>query len=243
MTGFRIVVPPGVARTSLAVTVGLLAALAWATLWLAGGFGLQLHNALPGSGGVWLFLGGWTVMTVAMMLPASLPVLVTFQSFAAARPDRGLLVGLAVAGYLVTWTGFGAAVYALYLLAFAWFGHGVHRLGGPVILLLAGAFQFSPLKYRCLDKCRSPLTVVISHWRGAGQRWHAFLLGMGHGLYCVGCCWALMLLMFVVHAGSLLWMLALAIYMAVEKNVSWGRRMSAPAGALLVATGLALLVV
>jgi len=107
---------------------------------------------------------------------------------------------------------------------------------------VAGAFQFSRLKYRCLDKCRTPLSFVIEHWRGRAQTWQAFLLGAHHGLYCVGCCWALMLLMFVVGAGSLGWMLLLAAAMAVEKNMPWGRRLSAPLGVALLAWA-ALLVV
>jgi predicted metal-binding membrane protein len=106
---------------------------------------------------------------------------------------------------------------------------------GAAIIAVAGAFQFSALKYRCLDKCRTPLSFVIEHWRGRSQAWHAFVLGAHHGLFCVGCCWALMLLMFAVGAGSLGWMLLLAAVMAVEKNLPWGRRLSTPLGVALLA--------
>ncbi len=111
------------------------------------------------------------------------------------------------------------------------------QAGTGLTLLLAGAFQFTPLKYRCLEKCRSPLSFVIEHWQGRRQRWQAFRLGIDHGLFCVGCCWALMLLMFTVAVGSLGWMLALAAIMALEKNVRWGRRLGPVVGLALVAWG------
>src|SRR5205085_364555 len=94
---------------------------------------------------------------------------------------------------------------------------------------------FSSLKYRCLDKCQTPLSFVITHWRGRAPRWQAFRLGAAHGLFCVGCCWALMLLMFAFGMGSLGWMLLLAAVMAIEKNLPWGRRLSAPLGIALLA--------
>jgi predicted metal-binding membrane protein len=104
------------------------------------------------------------------------------------------------------------------------------RRSRPALLLVAGAFQFSAMKYRCLDKCRSPLSFVTSRWRGSRERWHSFTLGVEHGAFCVGCCWALMLLMFVTGTASLLWMVALGGVMAVEKNAPWGRRLSTPLG-------------
>jgi predicted metal-binding membrane protein len=108
--------------------------------------------------------------------------------------------------------------------------------------LLGGAFQFSPLKHACLKKCRSPFSFVIEHWRGRRERWQALSLCIGHGIFCVGCCWALMLLMFAVGAGNLIWMLILALLMAVEKNIRWGRRLSAPIGTALLVWGAVLMV-
>ncbi|HYB54621.1 MAG TPA: DUF2182 domain-containing protein, partial [Alphaproteobacteria bacterium] len=113
---------------------------------------------------------------------------------------------------------------------------------GVGLLALAGLFQFSALKYRCLDKCRTPLSFVIAHWRGKAEARRALLLGLRHGMFCVGCCWAIMLLMFVVGTGSIGWMLALGAVMAVEKNMTWGRRLSAPLGAALLTTAAAILV-
>ncbi len=121
-----------------------------------------------------------------------------------------------------------------YLVVNAW-------IFGAAVLLVAGAFQFSSLKYRCLDKCRAPLSFLSQHWRGTGQSTQAFLLGAHHGLFCVGCCWALMLLMFAVGAGNVGWMLGLGAVMAIEKNMRWGRRLSTPVGLGLLAWGLAII--
>ena len=106
---------------------------------------------------------------------------------------------------------------------------------GAVVLSLAGAFQFSSLKYHCLDKCRTPLGFIMSHWHGPRPRHDAFSLGLAHGAWCVGCCWAIMLLMFVVGVGNVGWMLALGSLMAIEKNAAWGRRTSQPLGFGLLA--------
>jgi predicted metal-binding membrane protein len=237
------------------VSVGLLTAGAWLALWLAEDSASAIlhhhhhlgHLGKPSALFVLIFIAGWTVMTVAMMLPTSLPILTAFQTMARERADRAFLLALVIAGYLLTWALFGGVVYLAYLLLqwlmtssvwlqpYAW-------AGAPSLLLLAGAFQFSSLKYRCLEKCRSPLTFVLEHWQGRQQRWQAFRLGVDHGVFCVGCCWALMLLMFVVGVGSsVAWMFVLAVVMGVEKNVSWGRRMSAPVGVILISWGVVLL--
>ena len=99
------------------------------------------------------------------------------------------------------------------------------------------------LKYRCLDRCRSPLSFIMEHWRGERDQAQAFHLGVHHGIFCGGCCWPLMLLMFAIGAGSLGWMLILGSVMAGEKNMPWGRKLSAPVGALLVGWGFSLVLV
>ncbi len=111
---------------------------------------------------------------------------------------------------------------------------------GAGLFMLAGAFQFSALKYACLDKCRSPLGFLLSHWHGKSEVAEALNIGWRHGVFCVGCCWALMLLMFAVGTASLAWMLMLAVIMAVEKNVSWGRRLGRPLGVVLLGVGVGL---
>jgi predicted metal-binding membrane protein len=189
-----------------------------------------------------LYVAGWTLMTIAMMLPTTLPLIGIFRRMTRERSDRMRLVVLLISGYLAVWLGFGVAAHA--------FDLGLHRLfdmspwlqsnpwvfgAGP--LLLAGAFQFTALKYRCLDKCRAPLSFVVQHWRGGDTRAQAFKLGAHHGLFCVGCCWALMFLMFAVGTGSVGWMLLIGAVMAIEKNSPWGRKLSAPLGIALLTWG------
>jgi predicted metal-binding membrane protein len=192
--------------------------------------------------GITLYVAGWTLMTVAMMLPTILPLLEIFRRLVAQRPERAQLVALVVIGYLGVWAGFGVVAHfadwvlhevverSSWLEANAW-------VIGVGTLLVAGSFQFSRLKYRCLDKCRAPLSFVMEHWRGRHDRRNALVLGIHHGIFCVGCCWALMLLMFGVGVGNVGWMLGLGAVMAIEKNLPWGRKLSAPVGAALLACG------
>jgi predicted metal-binding membrane protein len=110
---------------------------------------------------------------------------------------------------------------------------------GAATLGAAGVYQFTPLKYKCLDKCRSPLSFITERWHGRNESRQSFVLGVHHGLFCVGCCWSLMILMFALGVGNLGWMLLLGVVMTVEKNMPWGRRLSAPLGlGLLFAGGL-----
>jgi predicted metal-binding membrane protein len=194
---------------------------------------------------VTLFVAGWTLMTAAMMLPTSLPLVATFRAIVRSRVDRARLVTLLIVGYLAVWTLFAVFAHAGDLSVHrvvdhvGWL-HANTWVIGAGTFVLAGLYQFTPLKYHCLDKCRSPMTFVMSHWRGRDEQRRAFWLGMHHGLFCLGCCWSLMLLMFVVGIGNIGWMLVLGAVMAVEKNMPWGRRLSAPLGVALVAIGLVL---
>jgi predicted metal-binding membrane protein len=113
---------------------------------------------------------------------------------------------------------------------------------GSAIFLLAGVYQFTPWKYACLDKCRSPMSFLVQHWGGKRAGADALRLGFHHGAYCVGCCWSLMLLMFAVATGGLGWMLLLGIVMAAEKNLPWGRRLSAPLGVVLIVASVGIAV-
>lgn len=214
-------------RAFAALLVGLIA-LAWWTLWVGESAGWGHHALHAGHASPTLFIGAWTLMTVAMMLPTSVPLLLMFHRMKGGRPGP---IALLVAGYLTVWVGFGAIVY---LLGSIVSGLLEEALAGAAILLLAGLFQFTRWKYACLDKCRSPFGFLMSRWNG-----NAFRLGAEHGAFCVGCCWSLMLVMFAVGAGSLVWMLILAVVMAAEKNLPWGRRLSAPLGVLLIAGAVA----
>jgi len=240
--------PLSVERAALFTTIGLLTAAAWLALGFGEGIGFSLaHAAHHGSGIAFfpLFLASWTLMTVAMMLPASLPVMATLHAFASRRGDRWILLALAITGYLSVWTAFGVLAYSANLLwhraSSTAFLQQVLPDAAPVLLLVAGAFQFSSLKYKCLDKCRSPFSFVVGHWQGRRQHWQALLMGLHHGIYCVGCCWALMMLMFAVSYANLTWMVILAVIMALEKNAPWGKRLRTPLGVVLLACGALLL--
>jgi predicted metal-binding membrane protein len=188
------------------------------------------------------YVAGWTLMTVAMMLPTTLPLLKIFRRLTARRADCRLLLTLVILGYLAVWLGFGIIAHLgdwlLHELVehVQWLGERAWVIGAGT-LLVAGAFQFTRLKYRCLDKCRTPLSFVTEYWRGRHDQRNALMLGINHGIFCVGCCWALMLLMFGVGVGNVGWMLALGAVMAIEKNTPWGRSISAPLGFGLLCWG------
>ena len=210
----------------------------WAEIGAAG----SLCRALPGGPDTLtgsLVVGGWVLMLCAMMLPTTLPLLDIFRRLTARRADRRWLTALVIIGYLAVWSAFGLAAHvADWGLGFTvrqseWLAANVWVIGAA-ILAIAGGYQFTELKYRCLDKCRVPLGFVIAHWRGAGEKFQAFLLGVRHGVFCVGCCWCLMLLMFVIGSANIGWMLALGAVMAAEKNLPGGRRLAAPIGAVLL---------
>jgi predicted metal-binding membrane protein len=218
--------------------------------WTDLGFAAPICRVLPGGEVLLpglLYAGGWLLMSAAMMLPTALPLLHRFDRLTAARGDRVRLMALLVIGYLLAWLGFGVAAHALDAAV-----HAVARqsdwltlngwLPGAAVLAIAGLFQFSRLKYHCLDKCRTPLSFIIQHWHGTTPQRDAFLLGMHHGLFCVGCCWAVMLLMFIVGTGNVAWMLALGALMAIEKNAKWGRRLSQPLGFALLGVAAVIVV-
>jgi predicted metal-binding membrane protein len=226
--------------------VGMLIGGAWLALaaWPGSPHGRFAHHhggiaMTAGAPAQLLLVAAWTVMIVAMMLPTSLPLLVLFHRLTRHRRDHVLLAALVVSGYLAVWAAFGAGAIAL-----DGFLHGlIDRIAslqahawalGAGVLAVAGLYQFSRLKYACLDVCRSPQSFLTAHWLGRREPGQAFRLGVRHGAFCVGCCWSLMLLMFVIGAGSFGWMLALGGVMAIEKNVSWGRRLSAPVGIALL---------
>jgi predicted metal-binding membrane protein len=231
-------------RTILIGSLGALALLAWASLWWWEG---SPYRAFLGhQGGVGpipleavLFSLGWVLMIVAMMLPSSIPLVITFAVLVRRRRAPIQLVLLLLAGYLVVWTGFGLAAWILdrgihaAVDALPWLAEHPQLILGTT-LLAAGLWQFSPIRDRCLDECRSPLGFVANRWRGTSARRESFLMGVAHGAFCVGCCWSLMLVMFGVGVGSLLLMLVLGGLTAIEKNLPSGRRLTHPLGIALV---------
>src|SRR5262249_49109789 len=198
----------------------LLAAAAWIALGLMGASmhhevsGVHAHHhgmpAKPPPLQMTLFVTSWMVMTIAMMLPTTLPVLATLHTLAVERSDPLFLVTLVVVGYLMTWAVFGGLIQLLQMaLQRIAVVKGLldARLADGLILLLAGAYQFTSLKYKCLEKCRSPLSFVLEHWRGPGERWAGFWLGGVHGVVLGGCWWALEVLLFVVGLCMSHWVL------------------------------------
>jgi predicted metal-binding membrane protein len=235
-------------RAILGGSLVALAALAWLSLgvWAASPAGRYLHH----EGGVGplplevvLFVLGWVLMIVAMMLPSSIPLVLTFAALVGRRRRPGQLVLLLLAGYLVIWAGFGLAAWVLdrgihwAVDASPWLQQHSQVIIGTT-LLEAGLWQFSPLRDRCLDECRSPLGFVMNRWRGISERRESFAMGLAHGAFCVGCCWSLMLVMFGVGLGSLTAMVGLGALTAVEKNLPWGRRLTRPLGVGLVLAAL-----
>ena len=201
---------------------------------------LLQRDELPRPGKVLLFLAAWQVMTGAMMLPSSLPMVGLFSRAARGQVRPGMAVAAFLTAYFAVWTGFGLAALVgdagLHRLVerWAWLDERPWLIAGTV-LVLAGAFQFSPLKERCLDACRNPLSFLWHHYRrGIGPAWS---LGVRHGIFCLGCCWALMLMMFAVGVGSLAWMAWLTGVMTIEKTVPRGRRLVPVVGATLLVWG------
>jgi len=216
--------------------------------WTNVGLAARLCTEVPGGDillPALLYVLGWVLMTTAMMLPTALPLLRVFGRLLAARVDVGRLLAIAVGGYLFVWFGFGVGAHLLgtALVALAQRSLWLTLNGwaiGAALLFIAGLFQFSRLKYLCLDACGAPLGFVAARWRGRRPTLESFLLGVNHGVFCVGCCWALMLVLFAVGTGSIGWMAALGGAMAIEKNAPWGRRLAQPLGVSLLAGAAAI---
>lgn len=236
-------------RTILVALAAALSVTAWLVLWWWGAspYGRYLDHDTPTGVGtvaeIALFVIAWLLMIVAIMLPTTIPLLATFRALVSGRRRPGWLVAAVIVGYLATWMGFGLL---------AWVGdRGIHavvdavpwlaanpRLVLAATFVTAGVYQFTPLKYRCLDECRSPLGFILNRWAGRDELREALSLGVAHGLFCIGCCWTLMLVMFGVGMGSVAWMLGLGAVTAIEKNTAWGRRLGRPLGVALLLIGL-----
>ena len=184
----------------------------------------------------------WSVMMIGMMLPTAAPWLLTLAGLTGKEEQTGLLTatGGFLLGYLAAWTGFSLAAAILqwmlhdYGLLSPLIGRVSFQVGGA-ILILAGIYQWLPVKYACLKHCRSPLSFFLTSWRDG--RFGAARMGMQHGLFCVGCCWTLMALSFVAGAMNLQWMAAVTIFVFVDHVLPTGRWLSNVAGVALVISG------
>jgi len=187
----------------------------------------------------------WGLMSAAMMLPTFIPAVRVFVELGSARASDGTSMAALVAGYGLIWLVFSALAAALQLgLAKAGAMTGVGQSLSPWIsvgvLAAAGAYQFSSAKEACLSKCRHPLMFFMQHW--ASGLTPAFAMGARLGLWCVGCCWLLMLLGLIGGAMNLLWMGAATLLMVLEKLPEVGRYLTRPLGAALVIGAIAQLV-
>jgi predicted metal-binding membrane protein len=196
-----------------------------------------------GLGSFGWFLGVWVVMMAAMMFPSVSPTVALYSKMTRRR-SPALPIVFAV-GYLLTWAAAGMAAFAL--------AAGLHGIAGDLFtwehagrwtagatLLIAAAYELTPLKDVCLGKCRSPLGSLLGSWRDGS--WGALRMGAKNGAWCVGCCWALMASLFALGIMSITWMAVVAALIAFEKTVPWRRAASYGTAAVLVALGLLVLV-
>ncbi|MGE5268249.1 MAG: DUF2182 domain-containing protein [Thiohalocapsa sp.] len=256
-------------RDRLLVVAGLVVVVALAWAWILAGAGVGMSPltvlrepempSMPGMAGmvmrpaVWtpayalLMFLMWWVMMAAMMLPSATPMLLLYARIsrgerAAGRPY--VSTGIFAAGYLAAW-GF----FSLLAVLLQW---GLERLGllspmmvttslllGAVILLAAGIWQLTPLKTICLRQCRSPIGFLSQSWRPGARG--AFLMGLEHGAYCLGCCWFLMALLFFGGVMNLFWIAGLAVFVLLEKILPYGHWLAGAAGIVAIAWGAVLL--
>ena len=204
-------------------------------------------DAGPGTdlGGLGWYVGIWTTMMAAMMLPSALPMVVLFSRVSRERARRGFaeLVPswLFVAGYLAVWTAYGLVAYGIYRAVIAagtewlaWDRAGPYVAGAA--LAAAGLYELTPLKDVCLRHCRSPLHFLLHDWRKG--RLGAFRMGLEHGAFCIGCCWGLMLALFALGVMSLFWMAVVAAVIFVEKLAPQGERLVRFFALALIALGI-----
>ena len=194
--------------------------------------------------GAGLFLVTWVVMMVAMMFPSVAPMVLTHAGIVRSRGGGTMPTVAFVIGYLVVWTAAGLVPLGIIQVLGSSFAAPVNvwlpRLGGAVVIL-AGVYQLTPLKNACLKACRSPLAFILTHDFGGGSP-AAARAGMSHGLYCLGCCWALMAVLAVLGLMNLALMAVFAVVFFLEKNWRYGVMLSRVTAAACLVLGTALMV-
>ena len=187
----------------------------------------------------------WAIMMIAMMVPTAAPMLLLFATVNRQRREKRqpyVPTGVFLAGYVLVWCAFAVAAtvanWALHVnsLLTSMMGGSTSDYLGGALLIAAGAFQWSNLKYVCLTHCRSPLSFLMNDWREGHKG--ALLMGLRHGFYCVGCCWVLMALLFVLGVMNLLWIAALAGFVLLEKVAPARFHISRMSGLLLAGWGV-----
>jgi predicted metal-binding membrane protein len=241
-------------RVVAIVCIVALTGLGWFALALmAADQGLFATLCRPSPGGAPSAIGVvtvasmWAAMTLAMMLPSAAPMILTYAEIAdtAARKSEPVVSPFALAaGYCAVWLGFAAlaTLAQLGLTRVSLLDAGLTSASGLLsgaILIGAGFYQFSGLKHACLRQCRSPFPFFFTNWATTPRG--VFRLGLKQGLFCVGCCWAMMLVMFTVGIMNVVWMAALGIVMTIEK-IGSGKRFSHAIGVVSIAAGMAFVV-
>jgi len=196
-----------------------------------------------------LFLAIWVIMMVAMMFPSAAPMILMFSRVYAGKRKQGasfVPTWIFVSAYLFIWTVFGVVAYLGALAAAAvghsspWLADNAARLGGA-LLIVGGLYQLSPLKRACLTKCRTPLGFILGSWRdGYGG---SFRMGLEHGLYCLGCCWLLFVILFPLGIMNVAAMAVLTVIVYAEKSVRSGRRVAQLAAIALIAYGMVVIAI
>ena len=185
----------------------------------------------------------WTIMMIAMMVPSVAPMLLIFATIKRSRQGHGrgfVSIWVFLAGYVVSWTGFSfvatLAQWELHNLELiSPMMVGTSPLLGGLVLTSAGIYQWTPFKYSCLRHCRAPLQFLLSYWRDGNEG--AFLMGVRHGAYCLGCCWLLMAVLFAVGVMNLAWITALSVFVLLEKVIPRGLLVARTAGVVLMGCG------
>jgi predicted metal-binding membrane protein len=229
----------------IGITVIVLAAALAA--WIVSVDRMQGMDAGPGTdlGGLGWYLGIWVTMMAAMMLPSVAPMVLIFTRVSRERRRQGratfVPTWVFLAGYLSAWVAYGLVAYGVFRLVtsldngfLAWDEAGPYVAGGAVAA--AGLYQLTPLKDLCLRHCRGPMHFILHGWREG--RTGALRMGAEHGLYCVGCCWGLMVILFVLGVMSLFWMAAVAAIIFAEKVLPYGLRLSRVFALAFIAFGI-----
>jgi len=185
----------------------------------------------------------WAVMMVAMMVPSASPMIETYARIARAHSSASAYnVWLFAAAYIVVWALFSAGAtagqIALQRGALITSGFVTTPLISGIILAIAGLYQLTPLKQACLGHCRSPIGFFTTEWRAGAAG--AFKMGLKHGAFCVGCCWMLMALLFVLGVMNLLWVAAISVFVLLEKVTPYGRAIARITGVAMLVSGIAL---
>ncbi len=225
---------------------GLFAVLIGATLaaWLVLLVRMRGMDAGPGTdlGTLGWYVGIWVTMTAAMMLPSASPMLLVYSKVASGSSRRpAAMTAVFLAGYVIAWTAYGLVAYGLYRLIrsldpsfLGWSREGPIVAGA--VIALAGLYQLTPMKQICLRHCRTPFHFVLHRWHGGVLG--SLRMGVEHGLWCVGCCWALMLVLFAVGVMSLTWMVIVAAVIFAEKVLPIGERLTTVFALALVGLGI-----